>query len=215
VKFFHPITKPAILLLILATATLLLASSCSRRTVPAGADDGGTGRSRSGVLITTPGITLRLPDVTMTSSEEKRLEQFMEAGIEQTVAAGTATPAAVIETARSYLGVPHCMGGTTAKCMDCSGLIYRVFATHGVTLPHSSEEQARYGRIIEDRDMLMPGDLLFFVRTYSTSRLITHTGLYIGDGKFIHTSSSRGVVITSADDPWWKERYIFATRLFE
>ncbi len=212
---FRPIPKPGILSLFLATATLLLASSCSRRILPAGEDDEGTGRNSPGVVIETPGITLRLPDVTMNSSEEKRLEQFMSAGTGQPVAAGTATPAAVIETARSYLGVPHCMGGTTAKCMDCSGLIYRVFATHGITLPHSSEEQARYGRIIEDRDMLMPGDLLFFVRTYSTRRLITHTGLYIGEGKFIHTSSSRGVVITSTDDPWWKERYIFATRIFE
>jgi len=204
-----------ILSLILATAILLLASSCSRRAVPAGADDGSAERSRSGVLITTPGLTLRLPDVKMSASEEKRMEQFMKAGIEQPVAAGTATPAAVIETARSYLGVPHCMGGTTGKCMDCSGLIYRVFATHGITLPHSSEEQARYGRIIEDRDMLMPGDLLFFVRTYSTSRLITHAGIYTGEGRFIHTSSSMGVTITSLDDPWWKERYLFATRMFE
>jgi cell wall-associated NlpC family hydrolase len=205
----------SILSLILATAILLLASSCSRRAVPAGADDGSAGRSRSGVLITTPGLTLRLPDVKMSATEEKRMEQFMKAGIEQPVAAGTATPAAVIETARSYLGVPHCMGGTTAKCMDCSGLIYRVFATHGITLPRSSEEQARFGRIIEERDLLMPGDLLFFVRTYSTSRLITHTGIYTGDGKFIHTSSSMGVTITSLDDPWWKDRYLFATRMFE
>jgi cell wall-associated NlpC family hydrolase len=199
----------------LTTATMLLSASCSRRAVSGALDNGGAGRSYAGVVIETPEITLRLPDVTMSSSEEKRLEQFMEAGIELPVAAGTATPAAVIERARSYLGVPHCMGGTTAKCMDCSGLVYRVFATHGITLPRSSEEQARYGRIIPEREMLMPGDLLFFVRTYSTSRLITHTGIYTGDGKFIHTSSSMGVTITSLDDPWWKERYLFATRMFE
>ena len=200
---------------LLTVATLLLAASCSRRAAPGASDNGVAGRSSSGVVIKTPEITLRIPDVTMSSAEEKQLEKFMEAGIQQPVAAGAVTVAAIIETARGYLGVPHCMGGTTARCMDCSGLIFRVFATHGITLPHSSEEQARYGRIITEREMLMPGDLLFFVRTYNTSRLITHSGIYAGDGKFIHTSSSRGVITTSLNDPWWSQRYLFATRIFE
>jgi cell wall-associated NlpC family hydrolase len=151
----------------------------------------------------------------MSSSEEKRLEKFMEAGIQQPVAAGTVTASAIIETARGYLGVPHCMGGTTARCMDCSGLIFRVFITHGITLPHNSEEQARYGRIITEREMLMPGDLVFFIRTYSTSRLITHSGIFIGEGRFIHTSSSRGVITTSLNDPYWSDKYLFATRILE
>jgi len=202
-------------LTLLTVATLLLAASCSRRAVPSESDKGSAGRSSAGVVIKTPEITLRIPDVTMSSAEEKRLGKFMEAGIQQPVAAGAVTAAAIIETARGYIGVPHCMGGTTSRCMDCSGLIYRVFSTHGITLPHSSEEQARYGRIIAEREMLMPGDLLFFVRTYNTSRLITHTGIYVGDGRFIHTSSSRGVVITSMDDPWWSQRYLFATRILE
>jgi len=200
---------------LLSAATLLLAASCSRRAVPVESDKGSAGRSSSGIVIKTPEITLRIPDVTMSSSEEKRLEKFMEAGIQQPVAAGTVTAEAIIETARGYLGVPHCMGGTTARCMDCSGLIFRVFSTHGIILPHSSEEQARYGRIISEKEMLMPGDLLFFIRTYNTSRLITHTGIYIGEGSFIHTSSSRGVIITSLDDPYWSGRYIFGTRILE
>jgi cell wall-associated NlpC family hydrolase len=198
---------------LLAIGTLLLAASCTRRAVPGESDHVSAGRSSSGVVIKTPEITLRIPDVTMSSAEEKRLEKFMEAGVQQPVAAGAVTAEAIIETARGYLGVPHCMGGTTARCMDCSGLIFRVFSTHGITLPHSSEEQARYGRIITEREMLIPGDLLFFVRTYNTSRLITHTGIYVGEGRFIHTSSSRGVIITSMDDPWWSQRYLFATRI--
>ena len=200
---------------ILTAATLLLTASCARRAVPGDSDNEAAGRSSAGVEIKTPEITLRIPDVTMSSAEEKRLERFMEAGIQQPVAAGAVTAEAIIETARGYLGVPHCMGGTTARCMDCSGLIFRVFSTHGITLPHSSEEQARYGRIISEKEMLMPGDLLFFIRTYNTSRIITHTGIYIGDRSFIHTSSSRGVFITSIDDPYWSGRYIFGTRILE
>ncbi|HPO41274.1 MAG TPA: C40 family peptidase [Bacteroidales bacterium] len=194
---------------------LLLAASCSRRTVPADAVHGSSGQSAGDVFIKTPKFTLIIPDVSISQSEIKRLEQFINAGIGRSVASGTATPEDIIETARGYLGVPHCMGGTTAKCMDCSGLIFRVFATYGILLPHNSEEQARYGRIIAEKEMLMPGDLVFFVRTYSSSWLITHSGIFIGEDRFIHTSSSQGVTTTPLNDPYWKERYLFGTRIFE
>ncbi len=204
----------AINILLVVAGMSLLIYACSHRTQP-GLSDNDRDRDRSsGVTVRIPEVTLRLPDVSISASDRKRLELFMKDGIEQSVDAGSATPAEVIETARGYLGVPHCMGGTTTKCMDCSGLVLRVFATHGITLPHSSEEQARYGHIIEKREMLRPGDLVFFIRTYSTSRLITHSGIFIGEGRFIHTSSSRGVIITSMDDPWWSERYLLATRIF-
>ncbi len=194
---------------------MLLATSCSREVRPAASEAGGTGRGSAGVTLKTPGLTLTLPGVLVSSSEKKRLEQFMEAGIEQPLDSERVTPATIIETARRYLGVPHCMGGTTSKCMDCSGLIFRVFVTHGIELPHSAEEQARYGKIVAEKEMLMPGDLVFFIRTYNTSRLITHSGIYVGDGRFIHTSSSKGVIITALDDPWWSERYLYATRIFD
>ncbi|NLE36323.1 MAG: C40 family peptidase [Bacteroidales bacterium] len=196
---------------LLVAGVLLFIAACSHRAQPGISD-----RDRSsGATVRIPQATFRLPDVSISASERRRLELFMEEGIEQPVAVGKATPAAVIETARGYLGVPHCMGGTTTRCMDCSGLVFRAFGTNGITLPHSSEEQARYGRIIADREMLMPGDLVFFVQTYNTSRLITHSGIFIGEGMFIHTSSRQGVTITPLDDPYWKERYLFGTRVFE
>lgn len=202
-------------LVILATAFLLINASCSRRAHPAGSVATGTGPGSTSLILKTPAVTLRLPGVTVSTSEKKRLEDFMAAGIENPAGKPGVTPEMIIETARGYLGVPHCMGGTTPKCMDCSGMIFRVFATHGITLPHSSEEQARYGRIIPEREMLMPGDLVFFIRTYATSRVITHSGIYLGDSSFIHTSSSLGVTVTSLDDPYWSQRYLFATRILE
>jgi len=99
--------------------------------------------------------------------------------------------------------------------MDCSGLLVTVFGKHGIRLPHNSEEQARYGKILPGTGNLKKGDLVFFIRSYRTSYFITHSGIYIGDNKFIHTSSSNGVTITSMDDPWWNEKFIFATRVFE
>jgi lipoprotein Spr len=149
------------------------------------------------------------------NAEMKKLKSFMGRGTEKVLNAHNTSADEIIKTSQRYLGVPHCMGGTTMKCMDCSGLLVAVFSRHGINLPHNSEEQARYGKIITGTDELIKGDLVFFIRTYKTSRLITHSGIYIGNNKFIHTSSRNGVTITSLDDPWWNEKFIFGTRVLE
>lgn len=121
----------------------------------------------------------------------------------------------IINTAQKYLGVPHCMSGTTTKCMDCSGLLVTVFAKYGIHLPHNSEEQSRYGKVISGKDELKKGDLVFFVRSYKTNHFITHAGIYIGNNQFIHASSGNGVTITSLNDPWWTRKFIFGTRILD
>jgi cell wall-associated NlpC family hydrolase len=148
-------------------------------------------------------------------AEKKNLIDFMDAGTEKEINTHNTSANEIIETAQKYLGVPHCMGGTTMKCMDCSGLLVTVFAEHGIHLPHNSEELARYGKIITGMDELIKGDLVFFIRTYKTYHFITHSGIYIGNNKFIHTSSKNGVTITSLNDPWWNEKFIFGTRVFD
>jgi len=185
------IPRRALSILLLAACQLLI-SSCSRRVYHDASSDN----------IETP-------------AERKKLDEFMDSGVEKPLETRSTTPDEIISTARRYLGVPHCMGGKSMKCIDCSGLVAVVFASYAIQLPHNSEEQAKYGKIISDKEMLMPGDLVFFIRTYKTSRFITHSGIYIGDNKFLHTSTSLGVTITSLDDPWWNERYLFATRVFE
>jgi cell wall-associated NlpC family hydrolase len=148
-------------------------------------------------------------------SEEKKLNSFLGAGVEKKSETHNTSADEIIMTAQKYLGVPHCMGGTTMKCMDCSGLVYTVFAKHGIILPHNSEDQARYGKIISGIDKLRRGDLVFFVRSYKTRNLITHTGIFLGNNQFIHTSSKKGVTVTSINDPWWKEKFIFGTRVLD
>lgn len=187
----HLIPRRALSILLLAACQLVI-FSCSKRFY----------RDVSSDNIETP-------------AERKKLVEFLGSGVEKPLDTRNATADEIISTARRYLGVPHCMGGKSMKCIDCSGLLAVVFASHGIQLPHNSEEQARYGKIISDREKLMAGDLVFFIRTYNTSRLITHSGIYTGDNKFIHTSTSLGVTITSLDDPWWNKRYLFATRVFE
>ncbi|NLA47893.1 MAG: C40 family peptidase [Bacteroidales bacterium] len=149
------------------------------------------------------------------SADRRRLQVFLDSGIEKDLDTRRASPDLIVRAARKYIGIPHCMGGKSMKCMDCSGLLVAVFAGYGISLPHNSEEQARYGKLITDRKELRRGDLVFFIRSYNTSRFITHSGICTGNNSFIHTSSSRGVTITSLDDNWWKERFIFGTRIFD
>lgn len=148
------------------------------------------------------------------SAEKRQLTGFLERGFGRRLDNNGAGPLDIISTAYEYLGVRHCMGGRTKRCIDCSGLLVAVFSEHGIQLPHSSEEQARYGRILSAEEKLREGDLVFFVRSYRTSRFITHSGIYVGNNRFIHTSSSRGVVVTPLDNSYWRNRFVFATRIF-
>lgn len=181
-------------------ALLLLSASCARTSYPAESDGA---------------AVALMPAPQLSSAERRKMAEWQKGGTGKPLDTRKITPDKVIEAARRYLGVPHCMGGTTHRCMDCSGLLLRSFADNGITLPHSSEEQARYGRIIGQKEELRPGDLLFFIRTYKTSRFITHSGIYIGDGTFIHASTSRGVTVTRLADGWWNARFLLATRVFE
>jgi len=149
------------------------------------------------------------------TAESKRLKDFIDTGVEKEINVRNATPDQIINTAKKYLGVPHCMGGKSTRCMDCSGLLVLVFSGYNIELPHNSEEQARYGKIIISMDDLRKGDLVFFIDSYKTNRFITHSGIYTGNNEFIHTSSSKGVTITSLYDSWWHEKFIFGTRILD
>jgi cell wall-associated NlpC family hydrolase len=179
------------LLIMLTVASQLFATYCSRSVYP-----GSTFKNIEG------------------SAEKRKLGAFLDSGIEKALDTRNSTPDGILATARKYLGVPHCMGGTTSKCMDCSGLLVAVFNQYGVRLPHSSEEQARYGKVIKSAEDLRKGDLVFFIRSYQTSKFITHSGIYTGNNQFIHASSSKGVTITSLSDPWWSGKFIFGTRIY-
>lgn len=124
----------------------------------------------------------------------------------------------VEERARSVRGTRYSYGGTSPSTgFDCSGFIRWVFQDHGARLPHSSIDQfymaGRNGhKRIWNIKNLQPGDLVFFK---TTSRRVGHAGIFIGNGKFIHSSSSGGSVkISSIWDPYYyRPRFVGATRL--
>lgn len=147
------------------------------------------------------------------ASLRERMIVFEKGGIERSLTTDDYDVEGVIHYAESLVGTPHRMGGYSAKGIDCSGLVKLAHAQFNVELPHSSDEQARYGQIIFPEN-LKRGDLVFFHDTYATSKLVTHSGIYLGEGKFIHTSTSKGVVTTNLDESdYWKSHYLFATRL--
>ena len=120
----------------------------------------------------------------------------------------------VIETAFSLIGVPYRWAGTTPRGFDCSGFTGYVWNAVGYRLPRSSYEMAVVGMLIEKTDDLKPGDLLFFGRN---KRRISHVGIYLGDGEFIHASSEAGYRQVTIDklDGYYLKRFRFGRRLLE
>jgi cell wall-associated NlpC family hydrolase len=151
---------------------------------------------------------------TRSSNLSFEMQAFIKGGAELKLDTGRKKPKQIIRTAEKYLGIPHCMGGTTKKCMDCSGLTYLSFAANKINIPRRSQDQARYGKIILSKNDLKKGDLVFFTKSYNSPDYITHVGIYLGNSRFIHASTSNGVIITEIQNPWWAERFVFGTRVF-
>lgn len=110
-----------------------------------------------------------------------------------------------------WRGVPYQFGGESEQGIDCSAFTQTMYQeAFGMELPRSTYEQVLLGREI-DRSELRPGDLVFF----RTGRSTRHNGVYVGNGKFAHASSSVGVTISSLDNVYWRSRYWQARRVFD
>lgn len=116
----------------------------------------------------------------------------------------------LVESALQYRGVPYRYAGMTSRGMDCSGLVARVLLAHGIRAPHNSAALYRLGQAVSRED-LRPGDLVFF---NTTGKGISHVGIYVGDGEFVHASSGKGEVRTDTlESGYYAKRYVGARRI--
>lgn len=114
----------------------------------------------------------------------------------------------VIATGEQYMHTPYRFGSASGNTstFDCSSFTQTVYRKYGINLPRSSRAQSQAGTFVP-RDQLKPGDLVFF---YSP---IHHVGIYIGNGKILHTYGRPGVTVSDMNSGWWKNHYATARRV--
>lgn len=121
----------------------------------------------------------------------------------------------ILKDAERYIGTPYKFGGNTSSGFDCSGFTVKVFEENDFSLPRRSTDQADAGKKIDIKEV-KPGDLLFFA-TAGGSR-VSHVGIVHdigadGEVKFIHASTSKGVMISSLNEKYWNKAYLHAQRV--
>lgn len=118
----------------------------------------------------------------------------------------------IASTALRLQGVPYRYGGSDLTGFDCSGLVQYVFLQHGIGLPRVVREQYEFGADVAT-DRLRPGDLVFFV---TEGRDVSHVGIAIGGGRFVHAPNQRGVVrVDSLASDYWEERLAGIRRIWD
>lgn len=110
---------------------------------------------------------------------------------------------------QSWIGTPHRMGGMSRRGVDCSGLVVVVYdELFGLRLPRTTADLIHAGERV-NKKYLTSGDLIFFKPEYKSR----HVGIYLGRGEFVHTSYSRGVMISRLDDGYWRQCYVTGRRV--
>jgi murein DD-endopeptidase len=131
--------------------------------------------------------------------------------------ASTASPPieathSAVKTALAQLNRPYRYGGETPRGFDCSGLIYYAYQRSGLAIPRTTAEQLRSSHTVALEE-ITPGDLLFFRQRKTRA---SHVGLYVGDGRFIHASTSeQAVILSRLDSPYWIDHLVAVGRYVE
>ena len=117
----------------------------------------------------------------------------------------------IVAYAKQFLGVPYVYGGNGPNCFDCSGFTKYVYAHFGVTLNRTATDQLANGTSVS-KSQLQPGDLVFF--RANTTKPVSHVGIYIGGGKFIHASTNAYVVqIDDLSSGYYSRVYVYGRHI--
>lgn len=162
----------------------------------------------SGTACTTAGVST--PSAAATTTENSSSSTSSAAAV---TTSNTSTAQQIVEFAKKYIGYPYVWGGTSPSGFDCSGFTTYVYKQFGYSLNRTANAQMSNGTAVS-RTNLMPGDLVMFGNTYSSSSAVTHVGIYIGNDQFIHAAnSSTGVVISNLSQSYYNSRYVGARRI--
>lgn len=119
------------------------------------------------------------------------------------------TKSKIMNQYANWKGVAYRLGGTTKSGIDCSSFVQRTFFEQfGVELPRTTSEQESSGKSVK-RNNLKVGDIVLF----KTGRTMKHVGIYIGDEKFVHASTSSGVIVSEMTNAYWSKRYYASRRI--
>ena len=117
----------------------------------------------------------------------------------------------LIEAVSSWMGVPYRFGGTTRQGADCSGFVLNIYEqVYAITLPRSTDAMAAEARKVRKQN-LQEGDLVFF--RINKGRKVSHVGIYLSNNKFIHTSTSRGVIVSDLNETYYATRFVQGGRM--
>ncbi|NMO95945.1 C40 family peptidase [Paenibacillus lemnae] len=121
----------------------------------------------------------------------------------------------VINFGKKYMGTPYKFGASTSttRVFDCSSFMKHIFKQYGVYLPRTSAAQSKMGKAVS-KSNLQKGDLVFFSSgSRANGRNVTHVGVYVGNGKFMHTYGKPGVMVSTLTSGHWSKTYLKARRV--
>jgi cell wall-associated NlpC family hydrolase len=117
----------------------------------------------------------------------------------------------VAQLAQEYVGSRYVWGGAGPTVFDCTGFVQFIYGQFGVSLPRNEAGQLASGMPV-GADELAPGDVLVFANTYR--RGLSHVGIYLGEGRFVHAvDEAHGVTVSNLWDSYWSPRFVSGSRL--
>ena len=143
------------------------------------------------------------------ASQKTHTSQITKATDAVNLSDGSTVRENLLEQHIDWKGTPYRTGGLSKRGVDCSGFVYLTFRSKlGYDIPRTTESQVSLGNTV-DRRSLRSGDLVFF----KTGLFSRHVGIYLNDSKFLHASSSKGVIVSSLEEWYWQKHYWTAKRL--
>ena len=154
-------------------------------------------------------------EINQQQSRATRREMNIEEDIELTSRGKdlSSKNAQIVELAKKYIGGKYVWGANGPNAFDCSGLTQYVYAKNGIGLNRTAAEQAKQG-VKVSKSELEAGDLVFFKKINSVGAGVSHVGIYIGNGKFIHASTpAKGIRVDNLSDDYYTKRFHSARRV--